>query len=374
MKCHFPVAEIDGVTIAVLLVETDKQHLGLILHPAEDIELQDPSRRMYYTTWSFEKGQSFDQCRLAHLGDDLYNLRFRGKPLNATWRDVYIHAFPRTSDDQADPGHLVLHFAPDRAPTRGRARDPAPFRVPRWLVGALFNLQMQPRTGAVLDSTTSTETWVEFTNYSTSEKIRLQFGVCTSETSGARHHWAWADNRSLSTWTRPWGKRGHDCATDHIDSWPDATRAFGDEERTIRLSFARCVHSPQHTRVVHLELKGRVYEEMQRNANFSIASRSLDSLTTTEPRPSKRTVQVIPPEPLGDDSQSLKSDRPSYKPSVESSQDHATKVSSSNVLSRVRGACRRLRRTVKNGSDGSEKHGSDGSEKHVELRRSLEHH
>ena len=33
MKCYFPVAEVEGITIAVLLAETKVKHLGLLLHP-----------------------------------------------------------------------------------------------------------------------------------------------------------------------------------------------------------------------------------------------------------------------------------------------------------------------------------------------------
>ena len=278
MKCRFPVAEVDGITIAVLLVETAKQHLGLILHPASGTEIQDPCRKTYYTMWSFQKDRSFRSCRVACLGGDLYNLRFRGKPVNAKWSDIYIHAGPRISDERAgDPAHLVLHFAPDCAPT--------PFRIPRWLVRSMSALSFTSKAQIVRetsDLTGSMDMWVEFTDLTKSEKIRLKLGVCvtrptTDDSPPCRYHWAWAEHKTISTWSDPWGREKHDCSRDHIDDWPmrsgksgrdERWKEFGDKERTITLSFAPCVHAPQWTRALRIALSGSFYEKVQRDANF----------------------------------------------------------------------------------------------------------
>lgn len=268
MKCRFPVAEIDGFTIAVLLVETNDEHLGMILHPAEDDELQDPSRKMHYVTWPFKTENTYFNCRLALLGGDLYNLQFRGKPVNATWRDIYIHASPRTSD-RTDPSYLIFRLYPDRAP--------APFRIPRRLVNTMIALKLLPDTGmGSTDPDASTNMWIDFTNTTTSEKVHVQLGLCaTASTDDAPCHWAYAESSDLSNWTAPWKQAAHDCAKDHIADWPGGARDFGDAERTIRLSFAPCKHAPPgRTRVLGLELSGTVYDGIQRAAGFTIAERA----------------------------------------------------------------------------------------------------
>ena len=151
MKCRFPVAEVDGITIAILLAETFKEHLGLILHPAANHELQDPSLNLYCVGWLFEVNSQTNRfCRLAYLGNDLYNLRFRGKTYQARWRDLYIHASPRETDE-ADPARRLLLFGPDGIPD-------TPFRVPRWLIGALSAL-LTLATNAAATAMIGLKTW-----------------------------------------------------------------------------------------------------------------------------------------------------------------------------------------------------------------------
>ena len=53
MKCHFPVAEVDGVTIAILPRKSNGKRLGLLLHPAPNDRTQGPSRQLYYVSWLF---------------------------------------------------------------------------------------------------------------------------------------------------------------------------------------------------------------------------------------------------------------------------------------------------------------------------------
>ena len=83
MKCHFPVAEVDGVTIAVLPCTLNGERLGLLLHPAPNDKTQDSSRQLYYVAWSFRKRHetNYVAWRLARLGGDTHNLCFRGKPV-----------------------------------------------------------------------------------------------------------------------------------------------------------------------------------------------------------------------------------------------------------------------------------------------------
>ena len=73
----------------------------------------------------------------------------------------------------------------------------------------------------------------------------------------------------------------HDCATDHIEDWPDCTRKFGDAERTIRLVFVSCIllvthSSSQAARVILLSPRvalGIAAEGDRRRGQPSIAQR-----------------------------------------------------------------------------------------------------
>ena len=270
MKCRLPIAEVDGITIAVLLIENDEGHIGLILHPAPDDEARDPTRKVYGVSWVFYMTNisRYNCTRLAILGNDLYNLRFRGRPVNASWRDIYILTHPRTVD-QLDGASLILRLVPDFAP--------APFRIPRWLLHAMTSLKLFVATRAVQPQPgEKTSMQVEFSNMITGEEIRIGLGLCTQVPAGAfPDHWAWAEAISNETWLNPWGKGAHDCATDHIEDWPQRSREFGSPGRTIRLSFAPCPHSPDQTLVLGIELSGAVYEDMQHAAGVSLSSRLL---------------------------------------------------------------------------------------------------
>ncbi|KAH9935213.1 HET-domain-containing protein [Epithele typhae] len=213
MKCHFPVAEFAGITIMVLLAQTDDQHLGIILHPAESDEIQNPSQPLFYVTWAFKKDDSaYNIFRLVELGGDLYNLTFRGFPIDATWRDLYIHAGPRIQD-RIDPAHLIIRLLPDRFP--------APFRIPRWLVGSLASRQFVPSTSiSKTDLGAAFEMRLKFSYLS--ERIWVKLGTCVHIPSDVGVvHWAWAISEDLRAPGAPWD-RAHDCATEHVDDWGGA--------------------------------------------------------------------------------------------------------------------------------------------------------
>ena len=284
LKCHLPVAEVDEFTIAVLLVETRKEHLGLILHPTqEDDKLQDPSRKLYYVGWPFKTEDSYYNCRLALLGTDLYNLQFRGKPVNATWRDIYIYHYPDTSDS-IDPAHLMLRTYPIYASKH--------FRVPRCLFAAMVALGLLPDAGrGDDDSSAKEEIWIEFTDTDASEEIRICLGLCSEAGTRAQPcHFAWAEvGHGEWGWNEEWVKKTHDCATDHIDSWPNRTRSFngapGDGQRMIHLKFTPAPDAPEQTRVLHLELGGGVYDEMQSGDGLNVSKRTrlgLEAVTSTK--------------------------------------------------------------------------------------------
>ena len=265
MKCRFPVAEVDGVTIAVLLCETTEEHLGLFLHPAPRSEVLDPTREAYSVSWAFREGDhGHISKRVACLGGDLYNLRFRGKPVDATWRDIYIIEQPRTTS-RSDGAHLVQSFFLDITPI--------PFRVPRSLLQALSALELYPKAWKKTSDPMSTHTSrLLLQNIVEEERVRIMLGLCTkASTTPARPcHWAWAEPTYRGTSSEKWSKDAHDCATDHIADWPDRARAFGDAERTIKLMFTPCPHMPGRTLVLGLELSGEVYEKMQHEADVRL--------------------------------------------------------------------------------------------------------
>ena len=127
MKCRFPVAEVDGITIAVLLAETYDEHLGMILHPAEESELQDPTRKMYYIAWPFKTAQRAkgirrngtqrdatrrDETRqeTRHKRPVLFRARSRPVASVASLRGTDAHS---SSASRLRLVHIVLHITPD---------------------------------------------------------------------------------------------------------------------------------------------------------------------------------------------------------------------------------------------------------------------
>ncbi|KAH9936836.1 HET-domain-containing protein [Epithele typhae] len=284
MKCRLPVAEVDGMAIAVLLVETRQQHhIGLFLNPSHDNERFDLEEPMYYATNAIVNAQSGAciQYRIAHLGDDLYNLHFLGHRVHARWRDIFIHAVP-SGKFRTDPANLVLYALADRA------ADPPPFRIPRWLFGALAALKLLPAGGRVisLDPSSSFEMYLEFASTASGEMVRVRLGLCNASSLDEPRHWAFAEPVHSAMWLQPWAKGAHVCAQDHVDAWPRAGRAFGNAERTVRLAFVRCAHDPGRTRVMRLELGGSVYDAMQREANLFLSDHRASRLAreTVAPR------------------------------------------------------------------------------------------
>ena len=47
MRCRFPITEVGGITIAVLLANAREGHFGQLLHPASNTEAQDPGCATY---------------------------------------------------------------------------------------------------------------------------------------------------------------------------------------------------------------------------------------------------------------------------------------------------------------------------------------
>ena len=274
MKCRFPIAEVDGITIAVLLCETTTTHLGLLLHPAPANQILDPSRNLYYASWAFYNVNE-NTCswakRVIFLGGDLYNLRFRGKPIDARWREICIVTRPPMTMRRRG-AHVVLRFLPDIPPTI--------FRVPRNLLQAMAALKLLPRSQMISSDPASTKTTrLIFENVIPLEVVYILLGACTKASTDARPcHWAWAEHRFRATWDRKPTEYAHDCATDHVEDWPGRLREFGDAERRIHITFAPCPHAAaEQTLVLGVQLSGSVYENMQKDANIRLPTLPLSS-------------------------------------------------------------------------------------------------
>ena len=275
LQCRFPVIESDGLTIAVLLCETGREHIGLLLHPSHD-PVQDPSRKKYRTGYCFRMpsgGIGF--ARLLSLGNDLYNLRLNGKTVTAKWRDILVaDSPPQFTKDIVPMLSSSLHSI---APT-------PPFRLPQWLVGRLMLLGMDPVLPLLMVSNPARGKPLHmaalFVDMNTSECIHLVLGTCVQGRDLPPSHWAIARPQHLDDWSQRLSlaqdsmiQEPHDCLQHHIDRWPGCAKDFGDTERTVRLSFSRCQLAPDHTRVVHIELEGRVYTAMKERAKIAFPSR-----------------------------------------------------------------------------------------------------
>ena len=101
--------------------------------------------------------------------------------------------------------------------------------------------------------------------------MRICMGICTDSSPRRRAHVPLGAEPAVHANRRndAWHMGVHDCAADHVDAWPGGAKTFGNDERTIRLSFAPCRRSPATTLVVHVELEGRIYREMLREANVA---------------------------------------------------------------------------------------------------------
>ena len=295
MKCHFPIADLDNLySIAVLLCETQGNYVGLLLHAAQATasEYQDPTRKRYYTAYAFNRStlgrpQSW---RLAYIGDDLHNLKFRGQRLNAEWRDIYIHDRPPHWFDSS-PALRLVSFRLDSV-------SGTPFRVPRWFLGRMQAAGFMPTFGSF--NTTSEgqlqSTVIDFMNREECESVIICVGLCTAQEAAPPVHWATAWVLYEKTWLHPPRNYQHRCPEDHIDQWGSArTRDFingeGDSERRIRVMLRPSPHSPETTVVVFVELIGKVYENIQRKTGVKLPS--LKDMFSPDPDGTPATIPTI---------------------------------------------------------------------------------
>nr|VWO95729.1 Alcohol dehydrogenase 1 [Ganoderma boninense] len=286
VECRFPIIESDGLTIAVLLCDTGREHIGLLLCPSND-PVQDPSRKKYHAAYCFQSPGStsnIDSFRLISLGSDFYNLTLRlngsVKTVSAEWRDIFIADSPPPIRKDVVPSHLCFPL---------HSLEPAPpFRIPHWLVGRLaqMGLELQPLD---MRSHPSAEkpllVVTKFVDFVEIEKVFVVLGTCMeSPRSVAPVHWAKALVFSEDTWDDG-ADYEHDCGEHHVAAWPDWTKDFEDAERVVRLAFSQCTLAPDHTLVVHVELEGHIYDPMKRRKNVEFPSLARHLLSVTHPLP-----------------------------------------------------------------------------------------
>ncbi|KAI0740640.1 heterokaryon incompatibility protein-domain-containing protein [Earliella scabrosa] len=272
LACRFPIIEVDGMTIAVLLCEISACHVGLLLHPSPTL-VQDPRRRMYRTAYTFQLGDDMGDTRLIELGSDYYNIFINGQHLKAEWRDICIE----------DSRAMVLNVAESLASINCIATVP-PFRIPLWLIGRLTAVELHPARVMVLSHPGTAASDPETPMYvilqcsklsSPSESVDFYLGTCavSAANSGRKtSRWANVVIHDDENWLAALDD-SHDCNQHHVDDWPNGTKAFGDADRTVILSFRPCKLNPKNTLVMHAELEGRVYTEMKRRNNVVIPSR-----------------------------------------------------------------------------------------------------
>ncbi|PIL26299.1 hypothetical protein GSI_12055 [Ganoderma sinense ZZ0214-1] len=258
IKLRLPVATVDGITIAAMLCEGSDRHFGLFL--TRDPSGKDPMRPRYFTGQSYSQsttGSASFLARMCDLGDDLYKLTFNGKPVEASWRTIYI--VPTAAhfySEQVTSPSLALNYNLD-----------SKFHVPLWLTYRFTALQF------VVNEVKSTDTTqvLKFVNHSEG-RIFVSLGTCTKGQDPDKPPLLWA-KVVVMTLVNP-SRFTHDCSTDHLDtdSWATRSKVFGDADRSVRLSFMSSMQPPRERLVIHLELFGRVFEEMLRESGISFPS------------------------------------------------------------------------------------------------------
>ena len=310
VECYLPVFECQGITVAVLMCETTKGHIGLLLHPSND-SLMDPGRPRYDVGYGLRDLTSGPHksylARVVSLGNDFYNLTFNGISVRAEWRNIYISDAPQGRNK----GDVQLSNC---FPLNCLAPAP-PFQIPNWLIGQLAELGLESRAPTIKSRPTADGAPLiasqSFTNVAGKETVRLILGTCDVDAEGNKGnadiahpvHWA----RVMILTRESWGNSSsyeHSCEDDHVANWPGITRDFGDDRRTVRLSFVQSKITPDVTLVTHVELKGSAYDDLKGKAQVEFEplekgvegamEESIRTLTLTFPKPGgKRTTHPV---------------------------------------------------------------------------------
>lgn len=276
VECRFPVFQVDDVTVAILLCDDRRSHIGLILHRSP-VNIQAPTRALYRAGYMFtaDDGRRFT-FRLAALGVDYNNIRFRGKPVTVEWRDICID-YQNTLEERHRNGVEGMIGG-----LKGLGNNMLPetsFRIPRWLISQLTRLDFDFRSFPSLERFKQGDSG-GLSSYivgvsRTTEAVHFVLGICTKRSgqNGEQtvSHWATVDIRHDATYyeTRHWS---HDCSRDHIKMWPQWTKEFHAIDRIVRLSFTPCQVTPAMTLVMHVELDGDAYKHLSQTKNAPLPS------------------------------------------------------------------------------------------------------
>ncbi|KAI0741021.1 HET-domain-containing protein [Earliella scabrosa] len=289
IECRFPIIEVGGITIAVLLCDTGREHIGLLLHPSNNI-IQDPTRKMYNIGYGFRmENGAIGFARLISLGNDLHDIRINDQHVPpAEWRDICIAGEPpKTWNDDL----------PTLCSPLNSIFPSTPFRIPHWLVGqmATIGFELRPLYTASKPPPNGDTLLVvaTFEDVREKESIRICLGMCSAEDPAHPVHWSKAMTQHRENWSQK-VDLAHDCAVDHVASWPRLTKSFGDSARTVVISFypsklPQTSHTTTTTFVLHLELSGSVFSSVLGRAT-SLPSR--DKLTMTMAHASDLDVKV----------------------------------------------------------------------------------
>ena len=212
-------------------------------------------------------------ARIIGLGNDFYDFRIDGKHVKAVWRDICI------ANDRAMHGDVSAPLAVLNCIT-----PTPPFRLPLWLGGRLSALGLDPQEPDIRSAPSPDSPMLMVLRWqslgtTTPEAIWFCLGTCNPSSQASTPVSRWAKTIIFSA--RNWFESeaidarlgNHDCTTDHVEDWPNWEKAFGDSDRTVRLSFRRCSLAPEVTLVMHLELEGRVYKELTMTRNVVFPSR-----------------------------------------------------------------------------------------------------
>ena len=242
-----------------------RQQVGLVLK--EDPMSYDPGRPSYYTSAVFTEinddsnpvtQESPVAYRLVTLGDNLYDLRFNGKAVEARWRTLYIQPRPEAWYSR-DTSIARLQLNCTVHP---------PFRIPHWLIAkfAFLGFQMEQETAEG-----ELPLRLLLSDAPDGEFIHLDLGLCGGDGSHPGAHWAKVlihHAEDASSWDTPHDI--HDCAEHHIASWSGGRKLFGDESvRGVQLSFSPCnlaATTNSRTLAMHIKLKGSAYADIKRRA------------------------------------------------------------------------------------------------------------
>ena len=265
------------VTIALLLCQLpSREHIGLIL--MRDPASRDAYRPLYHAGCGLLRAKphfdSNSSIRLVSLGQDLHNIHFDGAVVRPEWRTIYIVTSPPAGLTSTHSSISRLSFN----------CTPNPFvYFPHWLLSRLAMLNFQ-----ALEQTCAHRHGVRFV-HPTGEHITVEIGVCSNSPhqrwDGTPTHWARVScSRSCPHDGDAHVHDGHDCSKDHVLAWPLWSKEFGTKERTVRLSFVPHERARKAALVVHLELKGAVYEHMLHKAQAVIPSQEELGMTRAFPK------------------------------------------------------------------------------------------